>query len=75
MNKPQKLAALMPLIRLAADHAPALPTAQRADVFEGISIITNGLDHDLSEHASNAAAAIRDAEARQLTFASLLRHS
>jgi len=73
MNKPQKLAALMPLLRLAAEHAPELPPAQRADIYEGIQLASEGLDRSISEEARRTAAAIREAETLQLTFASLLR--
>jgi hypothetical protein len=75
MNKPQKLAALMPLIRLAADVAPTLPPTQRADLFEGVHLITAGLDRSMSEQARLAAQALRDAEGHQLTFAALLRQT
>ncbi|MBE7497107.1 MAG: hypothetical protein HS117_19370 [Verrucomicrobiaceae bacterium] len=75
MNKPQKLAALMPLIRLAGEAAPELPPPQRADIFEGIAIITAGLHADIHINATLAAEAIRDAETHQLTFAALLRQS
>lgn len=73
MNRSQKLAALMPLIRLAGEAAPVLPAAQRADLFEGVALITKGLDHSMHTAASLAAQAIRDAEAHQLVFASLLK--
>lgn len=63
----------MPLINLAAEHVATLPPDQKADVFEGIAIITHGLHPDLSRQALGAAHTLRDAEAHQLTFASLLR--
>lgn len=72
MKKPQKLAALMPLIRLAGEAAPNLPPPERADIFEGIALITAGLDIDMHASASMACAAIRDAETHQLTFAQIL---
>ncbi|WP_395737451.1 hypothetical protein [Prosthecobacter sp.] len=75
MNRPQKLAALMPLIHLAAEHAPALPPAQRADIYEGIQIASERLDRSISEEARRTAAALREAETLQLTFATLLRQS
>lgn len=75
MTKPQKLAALMPLIRLAADQAATLPPVQRADLFEGVHLITAGLDRSMSEQARLAAQALRDAEGHQLTFAALLRQT
>lgn len=73
LTKPQQLAALMPLIRLAGEAVPNLPPAQRADIFEGIALITSGLSVDMHIAAAQACEAIRDAETHQLTFAHLLQ--
>lgn len=63
----------MPLIHLAGEAAPELPSSQRADIFEGIALITRGLDKDMHTSAHLAAKAIRDAEQHQLVFASILK--
>lgn len=65
----------MPLIRIAGDAAPSLPPFKRAAVFDGIAVITEGLDAHLHGHAKAAAQALRDAEGHQLTFATLLNQT
>lgn len=75
MKRQQKLAAILPLVQIAADAAPALPPFKRAAVFEGIACITAGLDTHLHGHAKAAAQALRDAEGHQLTFATLLNQT
>jgi len=75
MKRSEKLAALMPLIRIAGDAAPALPPFKRAAVFDGIALITAGLDPHLHGHAAAAAQSLRDAEGHQLTFAALLNQT
>ncbi len=71
----KKLNTLLPLIRLAGDAAPSLPPKQRAEIFDGIALITQGLDKHLHGHAKAAAQSLRDAEGHQLTFAALLNQS
>jgi hypothetical protein len=73
LTKPQQLAALMPLIRLAGEAVPNLPHSQRADILEGIAIITRGLNTDMHTSALMAAQSIRDAEVHQMTFAEILQ--
>lgn len=68
MSSPLQLTALMPLIRLASRHLDELPPEQRADVYEGIAIITAPLDAAIHQHASHACSVLRDAESAQLTF-------
>lgn len=63
---------IAPLILLAAREAPGFPAAERADLFEAVALVSNGIDSDVAIAAAEAAAAIRDAEARQLSFANLL---
>jgi hypothetical protein len=75
MKHSAKLSAVMPLIRLAGEAAPAMPPRDRAAIFDGIAIITAGLDEHLHGHAKAAAQALRDAEGHQLTFAALLRQT
>jgi hypothetical protein len=68
MSSTLQLTALMPLIRLASRHLDELPPEQRADVYEGIAIITAPLDATIHQHASHACSVLRDAESAQLTF-------
>ena len=75
MKRSAKLSAVMPLVRLAGEVAPTLPPRERAAIFEGIAVITDGLDKHLHGHAKAAAQALRDAEGHQLTFAALLRQT
>jgi len=75
MKAPQKLTLLLPLLRIAHEAAPGLPPKQRAEIYEGIALITKGLDERLHGHAAAAAQALRDAEGHQLTFAALLHQS
>ena len=75
MKAPQKLTLLLPLLRIAHEAAPTLPPKQRAEIYEGIALITKGLDSQLHGHAAAAAQALRDAEGHQLTFAALLHQS
>ena len=75
MKAAQKLTLLLPLVRIAHEAAPSLPPKQRAEIYEGIAIITKGLDHDLHGHAASAAQHLRDAEGHQLTFSALLHQS
>jgi hypothetical protein len=73
LSKQQKLAALLPLIRLAGESAPALSATHKADIFDGIAIITRGLDDEMHRSANLAAQCIRDAEAHQLTFTQIIQ--
>jgi hypothetical protein len=75
MKPAQKLTLLLPLVRIAHEAAPALPPKQRAEIYEGIALITQGLDAHLHGHADAAAKALRAAEGHQLTFAALLHQS
>ncbi len=75
MKAAAKLAKILPLVRLAHDAAPSLPPKERAEIFEGIALITRGLDEELNGHAAAAAQALRDAEGHQLTFAVLLNQT
>ena len=52
MTKPQRLSALLPLIRLVSDATPSLPPPERADLYEGLALITEGLDKELYRRAS-----------------------
>ncbi len=72
LSKQHELAALLPLIRLARDAAPGLPPAQKADILEGVALITRDLDKSIHRSASLAARCIRDAEAQQLILGSIL---
>lgn len=63
----------MPLIRLAGGAAPELPPAERADIFEGIALITAGLHSEIHAAAFHACEAIREAETQQMTFAVILQ--
>ncbi len=72
MSRAAKLAKLLPLVRLAHEAAPCLPPHQRAAIFDGIALITAGLDARLQGHAAAAAQALREAEGHQLTFSALL---
>lgn len=75
MRRAAKLTKLLPLVRLAHDAAPGLPPKERAELFEGIAIVTRGLDDTLHGHAAAAAQALRAAEGHQLTFAALLKQT
>lgn len=75
MKAAQKLTLLLPLVRIAHEAAPGLPPKQRAQIYEGIAIITKGLDANLHGHAAAAAQSLLEAEGHQMTFAALLQQS
>ena len=64
---------LRPLIDLVARELPKLPAAERADVYDAVAFVSRDVMPAISEAAHNAAEALRDAEACQLTFTSLLQ--
>ena len=61
------------VIQRALEGAESLPATQRADLFEGISVLCDTHLPDVSKAASETAETLRAAEQRQLTFASMLR--
>ncbi len=71
---------ILELIERAMAGTEKLPAASRADLYDAAAALLSGASADLmlaqtAVAASQAAQALREAEARQLTFASLLRHS
>lgn len=60
------------LIEVALPHLPALPPAQRADVYEGIADVAAGLDDGMSRTAAEIANHLREAELKQLQFRNLI---
>ncbi|MCW0218214.1 MAG: hypothetical protein OJI67_07810 [Prosthecobacter sp.] len=60
------------LIETASPHLEALPAIRRADAYEGISLITKGVDNEISNKAETIAQQLRDAEVMQGEFALLL---
>lgn len=62
------LQALRPMIAAALRGAEPLIPTERADVFEGIALITRQGDQDMSKQAEAVAAALREAEAMRLQF-------
>ncbi len=75
MSKAEQRQALLPLIQLVTNHVTTLPALERADVFEGLGIITAGIHQQMSQDAYRAAEVIREAEQAQLTFVNLLREN
>lgn len=75
MSKQEQRKALLPLIHLVSNHVSTLPALDRADVFEGVGIITEGIHVQMSQDAYRTAAVIREAEQAQLTFTNLLREN
>ena len=74
-SKAAKLAKILPLVRLAHEAAPGLSPKERAELFEGIALITRGLDERLHSHAAQAAQALREAEGHQMTFTALIQQT
>jgi len=70
MSKPVRLA-LRPMLAAAVRGAESLRPVDRADVFEGISLVTRSNDKATSQQAAALAQAIRDAEGLQLHFRNL----
>lgn len=75
MKAAARLQKILPIVRLAHDAAPSLAPKERAELFEGIALITRGLDERLHSHATQAAKALRDAEGHQMTFTALIRQA
>ena len=73
LSIPERIACLRPLLDLAVAALPSLPVVQRADMYEAIAVASWTCDAQVAEVALTAAQALRDAEARQLTFAALMR--
>lgn len=63
------------LIEVAMPAINALPLRQRADAYMGISAAWSNHNQELSQRAADAADAMHEAEARQLTFAAMLEKS
>lgn len=61
------------LVRTVLPSLNAADPAHRADLLDGISIVTREAAPDISVEAARTASAIRDAAAAQLTFASILK--
>jgi hypothetical protein len=70
--KLHRLVRVRALIEVALPHLHTLPPAQRADVYEGISDVTRGIDETLCATAATIATHLREAELLQLNFRSLL---
>lgn len=64
---------MLTVIERALAGSESLTHAQRADLYDGVSALCRTEMRDVAEHASAAAAALREAEQRQLVFAALLR--
>lgn len=64
---------MLAVIERALVGSEKLQAAERADLFEGIAQLTLHQVPALSLEAAETAKALREAEARQLTFAALLR--
>jgi len=73
MNSTHKIAALRALFQLAIPAADALPPAQRADIYDGISYAAEGNDPDLADIARNVADSLRQSEASQMLFKGILK--
>lgn len=62
---------LRPMLAAAVRGAESLEPADRADVFEGIAIVTRNTDEATSQQATELAQAIRDSEGLMIHFRKL----
>lgn len=63
------------LVEAALPYLHLLPPAQRADVYEGIADVMQGLDSGLCASAAKIATHLREAEMLQLSFRNLFAKS
>jgi hypothetical protein len=73
MTPAQQLQAVQPLIQLVVTHVDAMPPSERADIYEGLSLLLAPINPEAAERASLACEAIRTAESQQLSFLLLFR--
>jgi hypothetical protein len=64
---------MLAVIERSLTGAEALSQAQRADLYDGVAALCGGQLPEVAAHAAATAAALREAEQRQLVFAALLR--
>lgn len=65
----------MPLVRFASKAAADLSPAERADIYEGLSIALQPHDAAMANEARCVCESLREAEVLQLTFTRLLKDS
>lgn len=61
------------IVERALDGIERLTPAERADIYEGISLVLRAVHIDRAEAAMHAARQIREAESAQLHFKALFR--
>lgn len=71
-TREQRKQALLALMRVALPAVESLPPQERAEAMEGIAIAFVSVDREASTTASNAAHALREAMAAQLTLRTIL---
>lgn len=72
MNPEQRRSALRSLLVDILPVVEAMPVARRADAYDGIAAAAWNVDEETMGAALKTAEAIREAEAHQMNFASLL---
>lgn len=77
MTPPQnhRLLRVRALIEVTLPHLGTLPPSQRADAYEGIADVMQGLDEGLCAFATKIAVHLREAEMLQLSFRDLFAES
>ena len=73
MISTEERALVVQLVRTVLPSLDKADPAHRADLLEGISIVTRDAAPDISVEAARTASAIRDAATAQLTFAAILK--
>jgi hypothetical protein len=61
-------ACLRLLVEVGLRHAPEMPPAARADLYQGIAVAASHLDAGLASEARRVADALREAELQQGLF-------
>lgn len=73
MDSEHRRQAVRALIEAAAPHLPGVPPEHRATLYDGIAIVTEGLEPELSRTAQTCADQLRDAEIWQGRVMRLLK--